>query len=575
MPYSNDAAAAPDRPATMPRQVPTPKAWLKNYPPGIPAEVDVHAFISLKDMLEKSCARFGHLPAFSNMGVTLGYAQVDEASRDFAAWLQQTIGLHKGDRVAIMLPNLLQYPVVLFGILRAGLVVVNVNPQYTLHELERQLRDSGASAIVVLENFAHTLEGVLHRNRAMKLQVVTTEIGDLLPMPKKLVTNMAAKHIRKMVPEWSIAGTTRLPDALVAGHHLVLEDVPLGPDDTALLQYTSGTTGVANGAVLTHGNLVANLQQLGTWITNDLHEGQEILVCPLPLYHVFALTGILAFMKIGALSVLVTNPRDIRAFVQVLRRHAFTAIIGIDTMYRALLDAPAFAAVDTRRLKVASAGGMAVHRAVAERWKKQTGVPIIEGYGLTETSPAVMSNPLDIDTWTGTIGMPLPSTDATILDDAGNTMGIGELGEICVRGPQVMAGYWSRPDETARVFTSDGWLRTGDMGFMDARGHFRLTDRKKDMIVVSGFKVFPNQIEEAIALLPGVQEVAAVGVPDDRSGEAVKLVVVRSNPTLTEAALLEHCRDRLTSYKLPKYIEFHEGPLPKTALGKVLRRALH
>jgi long-chain acyl-CoA synthetase len=574
MQYSEDVPAAPDRPETTNRSTSTQKIWLKNYPQGVPAEVDTRAFTSLKDVFQKSCMRFGHLPAYSNMGCALSYAQVDEASRNFAAWLQQSVGLQKGDRVAIMLPNLLQYPVVLFGVLRAGLVVVNVNPQYTVHELEHQLRDSGATAIVVLENFAHTLEGVLHRNRAMKMRIVTTEVGDMFPTPRRVLTNLVVRHVKKMVPPWNIPEATGLLDALIAGQGLQLQDTALGPGDTAFLQYTGGTTGVAKGAMLTHGNLVANLEQLGIWISNDLHEGQEIMVCPLPLYHVFALTCSLVFMKIGSLNVLVTDPRDMHAFVQDLKRHPFTAIIGVNTLYRALLDAPGFALVDTRSLKVSSAGGMAVHQVVAQRWKQKTGVPIIEGYGLTETSPVVMSNPLNIDEWTGTVGMPLPSTDAAILDDQGKAMGIGELGEICVRGPQVMPGYWNRPDETARVFTRDGWLRTGDMGFMDARGYFRITDRKKDMIVVSGFKVFPNQIEDVIALHPGVQEVAAVGVRDERSGEAVKAIVVRNDPTLTAAALLDHCRERLTSYKLPKTFEFRDEPLPKTALGKVLRRAL-
>lgn len=574
MPSSPDAPVPQAPPDMAGREAHSPRPWVKNYPQGVPVEVDVHAFTSLKDVFEKSCARFGHLPACSNMGSVLGYAQVDEASRQLAAWLLHTAGLRKGDRVAIMLPNLLQYPVVLFAILRAGMVVVNVNPQYTAHELEHQLRDSGASAIVVLENFAHTLEQVLERNPTLRLQVVTTEVGDLFPSGKRLIVNTVVRYVRRMVPHWRIGGATRLCDALRAGRQATLPDIALGPGDTAFLQYTGGTTGVAKGAVLTHGNLVANLQQLGSWIAGDLHEGAEVLVCPLPLYHVFALTSMLVFMKIGSLTVLVTDPRDMDAFVQDLRRHPFTAIIGVNTLYRALLDAPGFADVDTRSLKVTSAGGMAVHQVVAERWKKRTGVPIIEGYGLTETSPVVMSNPLNIAEWTGTIGMPLPSTDATILGDDGRAMGIGELGEICVRGPQVMPGYWNRPDETAATFSADGWLRTGDMGFMDARGYFRLTDRKKDMIVVSGFKVFPNQIEDAIALHPGVREVAAIGVPDERSGEAVKVVVVRSDAALTKDALMDHCRTRLTGYKLPKIIEFRDEPLPKTALGKVLRRAL-
>lgn len=550
------------------------KIWLAHYPQGIAAEVDVHAFASLKDVLRHSCERFADLPAYSNMGVSISYAELDQASRDFAAYLQNSLGLHKGERVAIMSPNLLQYPVALFGVLRAGLVVVNVNPQYTAPELAHQLKDSGAVAIVVLENFAHTLQDVLEQHPTLKLAVITTEVGDMFPVVKELLTNAVVKYVKKMVPAWNIAQTIEFNAALRAGRAQPLHHVPLSHDDIAFLQYTGGTTGVAKGAVLTHGNMVANLQQLGAWIAHDLLDGQEVFVCPLPLYHVFALTSSLVFMKIGAHTLLITNPRDMQAFMQDLKKHRFTAMIGVNTLYRALLDAPEFAEVDTHRLKVVCAGGMAVQRVVAERWKQATGVPIIEAYGLTETSPGVTCNPLNIEDWTGTIGMPLPSTQAAVLDDEGNELAVGEVGEICVRGPQVMPGYWNRPDETVKVFTSQGWLRTGDMGLMDARGYFRITDRKKDMIIVSGFKVFPNQIEDAVALHPGVAEVAAIGVPDQRSGEVVKIVVVRSDPALTEQALLAHCRQHLTDYKVPKIVEFRSAPLPKTNLGKILRRQL-
>jgi long-chain acyl-CoA synthetase len=549
-------------------------AWLKNYPSGIPAEVDVHEFASLREVLHRSCSRFGELPAYTNMGATLTYAELDRSSRDFAAYLQKSLHLRPGDRVAIMMPNLLQYPVALFGVLRAGLVVVNVNPQYTAPELEHQLKDSGAAAIVVLENFAHTLQEVLDRNPALKPAVITTEVGDMFAALKELLTNVVVKYVKHMVPPWKITGAIEFNAALRAGHAQELDEVALNPGDMAFLQYTGGTTGVAKGAVLTHGNLVANLQQVGAWIAHDLLDGKEILVCPLPLYHVYALTSTLVFMKKGAHTILVTNPRDMHAFIHDLKKYPFTAIIGVTTLYRAMLDAPEFADVDTRSLKVASAGGMAVQRIVAERWKKATGVPIIEGYGLTETSPVVISNRLDIDDWTGMLGMPIPSTEAAIFDDNDKVLPTGQVGEICVRGPQVMPGYWNRADETAKVFTHDGWLRTGDMGFMDERGYFKITDRKKDMIVVSGFKVFPNQIEDAVALHPGVAEVAAIGVPDERSGEAVKIVVVRSDPTLTEAALLEHCRRHLTDYKVPKVVEFRSEPLPKSAIGKILRRQL-
>ena len=550
------------------------KVWLKYYPQGISAEVDVDEFASLREVLRLSCDRFAELPAYSNMGVSMTYAELDQHSRDFAAYLQNTLNLNKGDRVALMMPNLLQYPVALFGVLRAGMVVVNVNPQYTVPELEHQLRDSGAVAIVVLENFAHTLQEVLDRNKAMVLTVITTEVGDMFPVVREVVTNVVVKYVKKMVPEWKIRGAIEFNAALRIGHSQMLGHVTLGHGDTAFLQYTGGTTGVAKGAILTHGNMVANLQQLGAWIANNLRDGKETLVCPLPLYHVFALNASLVFMKIGANNLLITNPKDMPAFIHELKRHPFTAMIGVNTLYRALLDAPGFSEVDTTHLKVVIAGGMAVQRVVAERWKKATGVPIIEAYGLTETSPGIIANPLDIEDWTGTIGMPIPSTQATILDESDNEMQMGEVGEICVRGPQVMPGYWNRPDETARVFTADGWLRTGDMGFVDERGYFKITDRKKDMIIVSGFKVFPNQIEDVVALHPGVAEVAAIGTPDDRSGEVVKIIVVRQDPGLTEQALLVHCRQHLTDYKVPKVIEFRSEPLPKTNLGKILRRQL-
>lgn len=550
------------------------KIWLKHYPPGIAAKINEHEFASLGDVLRLSCERFADRPAYSNMGASLSYIELDQASRDFAAYLQGPLGLRRGERVAIMMPNLLQYPVTLFGVLRAGLVVVNVNPQYTVPELEHQLKDSGAVAIVVLENFAHTLQEVLDKNPTLRLTVITTEVGDMFPVVREVLTNVVVKYVKKMVPPWEIEGAIEFNASLRAGREQTLHHVTLGHDDIAFLQYTGGTTGVAKGAVLTHGNLVANLQQVSAWIAHDLLDGKETLVCPLPLYHIFALTCSLVFMKIGAHNVLITNPRDLHAFIHDLKKHPFTAIIGVNTLYRALLDAPEFAEVDARSLKVACAGGMAVQRVVAERWKRATGVPIIEAYGLTETSPGVICNPLNIEDWTGTIGMPFPSTEAAILDDNGSEVPLGQVGEICVRGPQVMPRYWNRPDETAKVFTVDGWLRTGDMGLMDERGYFKITDRKKDMIIVSGFKVFPNQIEDVVALHPGVTEVAAIGAPDERSGEVVKIIVVRSDPTLSEQALLAHCRQHLTDYKVPKIIEFRTEPLPKTNLGKILRRQL-
>ena len=534
----------------------------------------MHEFASLRDLLLRSCHRFAALPAFSNMGVSMSYAELDRSSRNFAAYLQNSLGLHKGDRVAIMMPNLLQYPVALFGVLRAGLVVVSVNPQYTPPELEHQLKDSGAAAIVVLENFAHTLQKVLDKNPTLKLAVITTKVGDMFPVVKKLLTNFVVKNVKSMVPAWEILRATRFDAALRAGHGQLVEDVPLSHDDIAFLQYTGGTTGVAKGAVLTHGNLVANVQQMGAWMARDLVDGAEVFVCSLPLYHVYALTSSLVFMRVGANTVLVTNPRDMHAFIHDLKKYSFTVIIAVNTLYRALLDAPEFADVDTHALKVTSAGGMAVQRVVAERWKLRTGVNIIEGYGLTETSPVVIANPLDIEEWTGTIGMPIPSTQATIFDESDNEVAVGEVGEICVRGPQVMREYWNHPDETEKVFTRDGWFRTGDMGFVDERGYFRITDRKKDIIVVSGFKVFPNQVEDVVALHPGVAEVGAIGSRDDKSGEVVKIVVVKMDPALSEHALLEHCRQHLTGYKVPKIVEFRSEPLPKSNLGKILRRQL-
>jgi len=548
------------------------RIWLSQYPEGIPPDVDVKAYASLKEILERSCARFAGLPAYGNMGVSITYRELDEASRAFGAYLQKVAGVKRGERVAIMLPNLLQYPIALFGALRAGMTVVNTNPLYTARELEHQLKDSGAVAIVVLENFAATLQQVLPRTAVRT--VITTQVGDLFPAVKRLLTNFVVKHVKKMVPTWSIPGTTSFSDALAAGRAQTLDDVALTLDDIAFLQYTGGTTGVAKGAMLTHGNLVANLQQVAAWIARDFADGKEVAVIPLPLYHVFALTVNMVFMKTGAHTILITNPRDLPAFVKTLKHTPFTAMIGVNTLYNALLNTPAFAEVDVKQIKLIAAGGMAVQRAVAERWKAATGVPIVEGYGLTETSPIAICNPMNIKDWTGNIGVPIPNTEAVILDDDGRQMPLGDVGEICIRGPQVMKGYWNRPDETAKVFTEDGWFRTGDMGFMDAKGCVKITDRKKDMIIVSGFKVFPNEIEDVVMLHPGVLEVAAVGVPDPKSGEAVKIFVVPKDPALTEQDLLAHCRQHLTGYKVPKAIELRSEPLPKTNIGKILRREL-
>lgn len=549
------------------------KIWLKEYPPGIPAEIDLNEFSSLKDILEKSCARYAERPAYSNLGMTLRYRDVERLSRDFGAFLQRQ-GLQKGDRIALMMPNLLQYVVAVFGVLRVGMVVVNVNPLYTPRELEHQLIDSGATAIVIAENFAHTLQEVIAKTPLKT--VVMTQLGDLLPMPKRLLVNFAIKYVKKLVPAWHIPGTISFRAALKAGSGQALTDTPLGHDDLAFLQYTGGTTGVAKGAMLTHGNLVANLQQASAWLYPFLRLGEEVVITALPLYHIFSLTAnCLTFMKLGGENILITNPRDLPGLVKELSKIRFTIITGVNTLFNGLLHVPGFAQLDFSTLKVSLGGGMAVQRAVAENWRQVTGMPLIEAYGLTETSPAVCINPLTLVDYNGSIGLPLPSTDVAILDDENRKRGIGEdqTGELCVRGPQVMYGYWNRPEETAKVMTDDGYLRTGDIAYVDKLGYIRIVDRKKDMILVSGFNVYPNEVEDVVARHPGVREVAAVGVPDEKSGEAVKIVVVKKDPALTADALIAHCREHLTGYKLPRRVEFR-SELPKSNVGKILRRLL-
>lgn len=549
------------------------KIWLKEYPLGVPAEIDLNEFTSVKDILEKSCQRFADSPAYSNMGVTLRYRDIDRLSRDFAAFLQG-LGLDKRDRVAIMMPNVLQYPVALFGVLRAGMVVVNVNPLYTPRELEHQLNDSGAAVIVIVENFAHTLQQVL--DKTMVKTVVMTQLGDLFPFPKRTLVNFVVKYLKKRVPAWKIPTTVPFRRALRAGAGQTLTDVPLNRNDLAFLQYTGGTTGVSKGAMLTHSNLVANLQQASAWLSSVSTPGKEIIVTALPLYHIFSLTvNGLTFMKAGGHNVLITNPRDMPGFVKELGKIRFTAITGVNTLFNGLLGTPGFDRLDFGALKLSMAGGMAVQRAVAENWRQVTGTPLIEGYGLTETSPLVTGNPLAVKEYNGSIGLPLPSTELSIRDDEDRELGIGQdqAGEICIRGPQVMRGYWNRPEETAKIMTRDGFLRTGDVGYVDERGYVRIVDRKKDMILVSGFNVYPNEIEDVVALHPGVLEVAAVGVPDERSGEVVKIVVVRKDPALSAEALIDHCRQHLTGYKVPRRIEFRTE-LPKSNVGKILRRLL-
>ncbi|HEX6138036.1 MAG TPA: AMP-binding protein [Casimicrobiaceae bacterium] len=546
------------------------RIWLDHYPAGVPHQIGARAYPSLCELFLQSCARFHDRPAFSSMGTTLTYADVERRTRDFAAYLQQR-GLVPGDRVALMMPNVLQYPVALFGAMRAGLVVVNCNPLYTPRELEYQLRDSGARAIVVLENFAKTVEAVVGTSPVQT--VLTTGIGDLFPPMKALVTNLVVKYAKKMVPEWHIDGAVDFREALAIGRRQDLKPVALEPDDIAFLQYTGGTTGVPKGAMLTHGNMIANLQQVSAWMGKDFVEGAEVVVTPLPLYHVFALTvNLLTFVKWGGHNVLIANPRDLPHLIKELKAVPFSVITGVNTLFRALVELPEFATIDAKALKVAIGGGMPVQRAVAEKWQAITRRPIIEGYGLTETSPIVTANPVSGVGYTGSIGLPLPSTDISIRDDAGAELPRGETGELCVRGPQVMKGYWQQPEETAKVLSADGWLRTGDMGYVDERGYVKLTDRKKDMIIVSGFKVFPNEVEEVVMSHPGVREAACIGTSDARTGQAVKVVVYRKDPSLTAEQLIAYCHERLTAYKVPKHVQWASEPLPKSPVGKILRR---
>lgn len=548
------------------------KIWLKSYPAGVPAEIDVDQFRSLGDLFEKSVAQFSQRDAFYCMGKTITYAELDALSARFGAFLQGELGLAKGARVALMMPNVLQYPVALYGALRAGYTVVNVNPLYTARELEHQLKDAGVEAIVILENFAHTLQRVI--GKLSLRHVVVTSLGELLGFPKGAIVDFVVRRIRKMVPAWSLPGSVRFSDALQRGARHALKPVDVGHEDIAFLQYTGGTTGMAKGAVLTHRNIIANMQQAHAWIRPVVREGQEIIITALPLYHIFSLTAnCLTFFKVGATNILITNPRDIPGFVKELAKHRFTAITGVNTLFNALLNNPDFAKLDFSSLHVSLGGGMAVQQAVAERWKKVTGVALVEAYGLTETSPAVTLNPLDLKEFNHAIGLPISSTDISIRDDDGVEQPVGQRGELCVRGPQVMRGYWNRPEETARVFTSDGYLRTGDIAVIDAAGFITLVDRKKDMILVSGFNVYPNEVEDVVASHPGVLEVAAVGVPDERSGEAVKVFVVRKDPALTAEALIAHCRKELTGYKVPHHVEFRDE-LPKSNVGKILRREL-
>ena len=548
------------------------KIWLKSYQPGVASVIDPKQYSSIVELLETTFQKFAMRPAFHNMGKTLTYAEIDRLSYRFACYLQNDLKLSRGDRVAIMMPNLLQYPIALFGVLRAGMVAVNCNPLYTPRELEHQLKDSGSKAIIILANFAKTLEEVLP-NTPVK-HVVITEVGDLLPFPKSLLINAAVKYLKKMVPAYSIPKVTTFRVALSLGATTSLSKPVVHLDDIAFLQYTGGTTGVSKGAMLTHGNILANFLQAKTWIQFLIKEGEEIILTPLPLYHVFSLTAnCLIFCSIGALNVLITNPRDMPGFIKEMKKWKFSAITGVNTLFNGLLNTPGFKDLDFSALKVALGGGMAVQRAVAERWKAVTGVPLIEAYGLTETSPAACINPMNIRDYNGYIGVPLPSTEVAILDDQGAEVDLGQVGEISIRGPQVMKGYWNRQDETDKVMTRDGYFRSGDLGYMNENGYIKIVDRKKDMILVSGFNVYPNEIEDVLVTHPKVLEAAAIGVPDEKSGEAVKVFIVKKDPTLTEDELKNFAKQGLTGYKLPKYVEFR-SELPKSNVGKILRKDL-
>ena len=549
------------------------RPWLQSYPAGVPAEIDVNEFHSVADVFNASVAKFRDRPAYSNFGKVLTYGEADVLVTQFAAYLLGELQLKKGDRVAIMMPNCLQYPIAIFGILRAGLTVVNVNPLYTARELKHQLVDAGVAVLLVVDNFGDTVQQVI-ADTPVK-QVITTGLGDMLGFPKGAIVNFVLKYVKKMVPDYDLPNAIRFKDALNLGKRHSMPVVEVDHEDIAFLQYTGGTTGVAKGAMLTHRNLIANMQQASAWISaSGVKPGEEVIITALPLYHIFALTANgLVFMKLGGMNYLITNPRDMKGFVKELKNNRFTAITGVNTLFNGLLNTEGFDEVDFSNLKVALGGGMAVQRAVADKWKKVTGVTLVEAYGLTETSPAACINPLDLKEYNGAIGLPIPSTDACVKNDDGQMVAMGEVGELCIRGPQVMKGYWHRQDETDKVMDAEGWLHTGDMARMDENGFFYIVDRKKDMILVSGFNVYPNEVEDVIAMMPGVLEVAAVGVPDEKSGEVVKVVIVKKDPNLTAEMVKEHARANLTGYKHPRIVEFRKE-LPKTNVGKILRREL-
>ncbi len=549
------------------------QVWLKHYPPGVPETIDPNDYQSLGHMFCHSVDKFRDRPAYSNLGQTLSYDNVDQMTRDLAAYFTKVAGLKKGDRIAIMMPNLLQYPIALFAALRAGLIVVNTNPLYTDRELEHQLNDSGAVAIVILENFASTLGNILEKT-AVKT-IVTTQIGDLAGFPKSLLVNMIVKHVKKMVPPFKLPNTAiKFKDALSYGKNEPFNDEDVSHEDIAFLQYTGGTTGVAKGAALTHRNMIANLLQVKAWVSKELtEEGHEIFITALPLYHIFSLTANAFALTLGAKSVLITNPRDMAGFVKALGKEKFTFMAGVNTLFNGLLNTPGFDQLDFSSVKLFLGGGMAVQESVANEWKKVTGLPIIEAYGLTETSPGVSVNPTNNADFTGNIGLPISSTDVCVKNEAGEELPFGEPGELCVKGPQVMQGYWNRPKETANVIDEDGWLHTGDIAIINKEGYVKLVDRLKDLIIVSGFNVYPNEVENVVALHPKVLEVGAIGVPHKKSGETVKLFIVKKDPSLTKEELVNYCRQQMTGYKCPKHIEFVDD-LPKSNVGKVLRKDL-
>jgi len=547
------------------------KIWLKSYPKGVPAEIDVNAYRSIPHLIDENIGKYRDRPAYICMGKTLTFGEIDQLSTRFVAWLQSR-GLAKGARVAVMMPNILQYPVAVFGILRAGLTVVNVNPLYTPRELEHQLKDSGAEAIVILENFATTLEQVLPKTPVK--HIVVASLGDLLGA-KGLIVNFVVRNVKKLVPAFNLPGAIRFNAAISEGSGMQFKKADVGPEDIAFLQYTGGTTGVSKGAMLLHRNVIANMEQVSAWFSPTRDENNPmVMVAPLPLYHIYALTCNCLFMlRDGGCNLLIPNPRDIAGFIKELKNNRFSAMSGLNTLYNALLNHPDFASVDFSQLRMASAGGMAMQKAVADRFHKVTKVAILEGYGLTETSPVATTNPVDQTEFSGTIGLPVPSTVITIRDDDESILPVGKVGEICIAGPQVMKGYWQRPEETAKVMARDGAFKTGDIGVMDERGFVTIVDRKKDMILVSGFNVYPNELEQVVAMMPGVLEVAAIGVSDEHSGEVPKLFIVKKDPALTEADVMAFCKEQLTGYKRPKFVEFR-AELPKTNVGKILRRAL-